>query len=146
MMSDYTRRYSELIKIPTFLGRYEYLRVQGVVGEKTFGFDRWLNQKFYHDKIWKRVKRDIILRDMGCDMAFPDHYIDGRIYIHHINPITRDDIVEQNLTALLDPEYLVCVSYWTHQAIHYGDASLLETHEPPIERRPNDTCLWRKPS
>lgn len=142
-MSDVKKRYSELIKIPTYIGRYEYLRVPGIVGENTFGFDRWLNQKFYHDKIWKRTKRNIIARDLGCDMAFDGYEIYGHIYIHHINPITFEDIANQNLSALLDPDFLVCVSYTTHQAIHYGDASLLSVHEVPIERRPNDTCLWK---
>lgn len=143
-MSDEKKRYSELIKIPTYIGRYEYLRVPGRVGESTFGFDRWLNQRFYHDKVWKRTKRDIIARDLGCDMAFDGYEIYGHIYIHHLNPITREDLINQNLSALLDPEFLVCVSYSTHQAIHYGDARLLSTREAPIERRPNDTCLWKE--
>ena len=143
-MSDVKRRYSELIKIPTYLDRYEYLRINGRVGEDTFGFDRWLNQKFYHDKVWKRTKSAIIARDLGCDMAMDGYEIYGRIYVHHLNPITYDDIVNQNLSALLDPEFLVCVSHSTHEAIHYGDKNLLRLHESPVERRPNDTCLWKE--
>lgn len=135
------RTYSELITIPTFEERYEYLRLGGKVGEETFGFDRYLNQAFYKSDEWLSVRDFVIVRDCGCDLAMPDREIHGRILIHHMNPITVDDIVKRS-KYLLDPEYLICTVKNTHDAIHYGDSSLLIT--APIERTKNDTCPWRR--
>ena len=134
------KTYSELIAIPTYEERFRYLKLDGVIGEETFGFDRYLNQLFYNSDAWKSRRNEIIIRDNGCDMAMNDYEIQGRIYIHHMNPIAITDIVTQS-DFLLNPEYLVCVAFRTHQAIHYGDESLLVT--TPIERKPNDTCPWR---
>lgn len=138
--------YSELILIPTFEERYEYLRLGGKVGEETFGFDRWLNQQFYRkDEEWLAVRDHVILRDTGNNDYCQDlgmdwgHDIRGRILVHHMNPITREDIIYRT-KFLLDPEYLICTIDNTHRAIHYGDRSLLIT--APRERRPNDTCPW----
>ena len=142
------RTYSELIKLPTFEERYRYLRIGGRVGEETFGFDRYLNQKFYRtDPEWKRVKDYVILRDTGnndyCqDLGMPYGYdIRGTILIHHMNPITQEDIIKRT-EYLLDPEYLICTILNTHNAIHYGDESLLIT--APVERSRYDTCPWRR--
>lgn len=135
------RTYSELITLKTFEERYEYLRLDGVVGEDTFGYDRYLNQKFYNSKLWKdRIRPKIILRDNGCDMGLEGYEIQGNIYIHHMNPITKDDILNMS-KFLVDPEYLICLSFDTHQAITYG----LEKppQQFPIERTMNDTCPWR---
>lgn len=134
------RTYSELITIPTFEERYRYLRLGGRVGEETFGFDRYINQTFYKSKEWQLIRDYVITRDMGCDLAMEGREIPGRILIHHMNPITVEDIINKS-EYLLDPEYLVCTLKATHDAIHYGDESLLLTG--PIERRPNDTCPWR---
>lgn len=135
------RTYQELIAIPSFKERYQYLRLNGFVGKDTFGFDRYLNQKFYHSPEWKQIRRDVIIRDEGRDLAMEGYEIQNGLYIHHMNPIGVDDI--QNATEfLLNPDYMVCVSFNTHQAIHYGDESLLP--QLPIERRPNDTCPWRQ--
>lgn len=140
-MSTTIKTYSELIRIPTFLERFKYLRLGGKVGEETFGYDRYLNQTFYRSPEWKRFRRDIILRDQGCDLGIYDREIVGRIFIHHLNPITQRDIVERNMKVLLNPENAISVSYETHNAIHYGDESLLITE--PIVRTMNDTCPWR---
>lgn len=137
----YIRSYDELITIPTFEERYEYLKLNGRVGEETFGFDRWLNQKFYQSDEWKDIRRDVILRDAGCDLGIEDREIVGRIYIHHMNPITVDDIILHS-DYLLNPMYLVCTSKLTHDTIHYGDKSLLQ--EDFKERKPYDTCPWRQ--
>ena len=134
------RTYSELITIPTFEKRYEYLRLQGKVGEETFGFDRWLNQVFYKSNEWKSVRNKVIVRDFGCDLAVRDREIQGRILVHHMNPVMIKDIVDRT-DFLLNPEYLISTSKNTHDAIHYGDSSLLTTM--PIERTQNDTCPWR---
>lgn len=134
------RTYSELIALPTFEERYEYLRLGGKVGEDTFGFDRYLNQSFYKSKEWLAIRDKVIIRDNGCDLAMEDREINGRILIHHMNPITKEDILNRS-EFLLDPEYLICTVKNTHDAIHYGDASLLIT--APIERSKNDTCPWR---
>lgn len=134
------RTYSELIKIPTFKDRFEYLRLDGKVGEETFGFDRYLNQIFYKSQEWKAVRDFVIIRDQGCDLAMEGHEIFGRILVHHMNPIRIEDIVNRS-KYLLDPEYLICTIKNTHDAIHYGDGSLLITG--PIERTKNDTCPWR---
>lgn len=133
------RTYHELIQLPSFRERYEYLRIGGLVGNDTFGFDRYLNQKFYHSPEWKQIRRDVIIRDEGRDLAMEGYEIQNGVYIHHMNPIGKDDL--QNATELLlNPDYLVCVSFRTHQAIHYGDAGLLP--QLPVERRPGDTKLW----
>lgn len=135
------RTYSELSKLKTFKERYEYLKLSSVVGEDTFGYDRYLNQQFYKSTAWKRVRDQVIIRDNGCDLGIDDRYINSRIYVHHMNPITKSDII--NLTEyLLNPEYLICVSKNTHDAIHYGSEELLYTNHM-VERRPNDTCPWR---
>lgn len=135
------RTYTELIQLPTFKERYDYLRLGAIVGQDTFGFDRYLNQKFYHSKEWQQIRRDVIIRDEGRDLAMPGYEIQNGIYIHHMNPITVQDINDVT-NFLLNPEYLVCVTQQTHNAIHYGDASLLP--QLPVERRPNDTCPWRQ--
>lgn len=135
------KTYSELIKLPTFEERYQYLRLSGRVGDDTFGFDRYLNQNFYRSAKWKRIRDEVIVRDNGCDLGMEDRIIYGKILIHHMNPITDKDIL--NLTdLLLDPEYLICVTHTTHNAIHYGDESLLVTN--PVVRTRNDTCPWKR--
>jgi len=134
------RTYSEMIALPTYEERFEYLQLNGRVGEDTFGFDRYLNQIFYRSKEWKSVRDYVIIRDNGCDLATEGYTIGGKILIHHMNPITIRDI-EQQSDFLLNPEYLVCVAHNTHNAIHYGDKSLLIT--APIERTKYDTCPWR---
>lgn len=135
------RTYSELITFPTFEERYKYLRLGGKVGEETFGFDRYLNQVFYSSKEWKQVRDHVIVRDYGCDLGVPDRQIFGRILIHHMNPISAEDILKRS-EYLLDPEYLITTVKNTHDAIHYGDDSLLITM--PVERSKNDTCPWRR--
>ena len=135
------KTYSELITLPTFLERYNYLRIGGRVGEETFGFDRYLNQEFYQrDPEWKRVRDQVIIRDLGRDLAIEGREIYGRILVHHMNPVTADDIIHRT-KYLLDPEYLICTMKSTHDAIHYGDINLL--NNGPIERRKNDTCPWK---
>ena len=135
------RTYSELIKLPTFKERFEYLKLGGVIGEETFGFDRYLNQMFYKSREWKKLRNDIIVRDNGCDLAMPDHeIIDQTILIHHMNPITKEDIL--NMTEfVLNPEYLICTILNTHNTIHYGNSDLL--YQEPIVRYKNDMCPWR---
>lgn len=135
------RTYSELIALPTFEERYDYLRLGGKVGEETFGFDRWINQKFYKDPEWLAVRDQVIIRDEGCDLAIPGREIYGRILVHHMNPITMDDIM-QRTELLLNPEYLICTIKSTHDAIHYGDRTLLATG--PVQRSRNDTCPWKR--
>ena len=134
------RTYTELTRIPTFIERFKYLKLGGRVGEETFGYDRYLNQQFYQSYDWKRLRRDIIIRDCGCDLAFPDREIFDRIYIHHMNPISPEDILRHS-EEVMNPEFLICTSKLTHEAIHFGDESLLFME--PIERRPGDTCPWR---
>ena len=137
------RTYSELITIPTFEERYRYLRIGGKVGEATFGFDRYLYEAFLKSDEWLSTRDYVIIRDNGCDLAMPDREIKGetRILIHHMNPITKEDLLRRT-KYLLDPEYLVCTLKNTHDAIHYGDESLLI--KSPIERTKNDTCPWRR--
>lgn len=134
------KTYSELIKLPTFIERYEYLKLDGRVGVETFGFDRYMNQRFYHSDEWRSIRDYVIARDLGRDLAMDGYDIYDKIYIHHMNPITQMDIVNFN-ADMIDPEFLVCTTHNTHNAIHYGNASLLITG--PIERRPNDTCPWK---
>ena len=135
------RTYSELSKLKTFEDRFQYLRLDGIVGEETFGFDRYLNQILYQSDEWKRRRRDIIIRDNGCDLGCEGFEVHGRILIHHINPITVDDIVNRN-PKVFDPENLILTSHNTHQAIHYGNEDLLILAQ--IERSKNDTCPWRR--
>lgn len=129
-----------MVKLGTFRERYEYLRLDGQVGHETFGFDRYLNQLFYKSKEWLSVRDFIITRDNGCDLGMKGHEIFGRILIHHMNPITKQDILELS-DLLLNPEYLICTADHTHNAIHYGDEKQLFTE--PIERTKNDTCPWK---
>jgi len=133
------RTYSELISLPTYEQRFNYLKLDGKVGEETFAKDRWLNQKFYHSQEWRSLRNKIIVRDLGCDMALKGFQIYERPLIHHMNPISQDDIL-QHSDYLINPEYLITVAYNTHQAIHYGNADLLM--ESPIERKAGDTKLW----
>lgn len=134
-----TRCYSELMLLPTFEERYEYLKLCGEVGKDTFGFDRWINQKFYKSQEWKQVRRDVIIRDEGRDLGMEGYELQNGIYVHHMNPMLPKDIVDAS-DWILNPEYLICCSFDTHNAIHYGDASLLPK---VIERKPNDTCPWK---
>lgn len=137
------KRYSEVIKLPTAEERFHYLKLGSSIGESTFGFDRYLNQTFYTSREWRKFRSDMILRDNGCDMALPDRDIPkgARLILHHINPLTLEDVEEQG-EALFDPENVICVSDRTHNAIHFGDISLLVFD--PIVRRPNDTCPWKQ--
>ena len=134
------RTYSQLKRLQTFEERYDYLKLGGVVGEDTFGFDRYMNQNFYRSREWKRVRDEVIMRDNGCDLGVDGYEIRGKILIHHMNPITSEDIHRVS-DYLLNPEYLICVTHRTHNAIHYGDESLIVA--APIERTQNDTCPWR---
>ena len=135
------RTYSELSHLKSFEERYRYLRLNGTVGKETFGFDRFLNQDFYRSQEWKRIRDLVIVRDGGCDLAIEDRIVYGKIFIHHMNPILPKDI-ETSSDFLLNPEYLITTTLNTHNAIHYGDESLLVT--VPVERSRNDTCPWRK--
>lgn len=134
------RTYSELILLPTFEERFKYLQLNGRVGDDTFGFDRYINQNFYRSAEWKRIRDQIIIRDNGCDLALEGYEIYGRILIHHMNPITVKD-VELSTEYLMNPEYLICVTHNTHNAIHYGDEKQIITG--PIVRTKNDTCPWK---
>lgn len=134
------KTYSQLITIPTFEDRFHYLKLSGKVGEETFGFDRYYNQRFYRSKEWKDIRNYVIARDGGCDLAIPDREIYGRIYIHHMNPISIRDIREAT-EYLLNPDYLISVSKQTHDAIHYSDESIL-LFSSPIKRIAGDTKLW----
>ena len=142
MKTPIIRTYSELTKLPTFKQRYEYLKLGGVVGEDTFGFDRYLNQIFYKSKEWLELRDEIIIRDHGCDLGLEGYEINERILIHHMNPITKNDILDRT-DFLLNPEYLISTIKRTHDAIHYGDyESLIDN--VVIERCKNDTCPWRR--
>lgn len=135
------RTYSELMTIPTFLGRYEYLKIGGRVGEETFGYDRWLNQQFYQSYEWKQIRNMVIIRDLGRDLAMEGWEINSKLYIHHMNPVSKDDIVNRT-DILLNPEFLITCSFETHNAIHYGDERLLPI-QMVVERTPYGTCPWR---
>ena len=136
------RTYSELVRLPTFKQRYEYLRLGGSVGEDTFGFDRYLNQIFYKSKEWNRIRDQVIIRDHGCDLGLDGYEINDRILIHHMNPITKADILERT-EFLLNPDYLISTMKRTHDAIHYGTyESLIDVFV--IERTKNDPCPWRR--
>lgn len=134
------KSYSELITIPKFSDRVRYLKLDGHVGFENSEVYRWLHQKFYHTAEWKQLRNQIIIRDGGLDLAHPDRPITGRVLIHHINQITKEDILDRSY-ALFDPENLISVSHITHNAIHYGDESLLP--DDYVERTPNDTCPWK---
>lgn len=139
-MNTMNRTYSELITLPTFEERFKYLQLNGAVGRDTFGFDRYLNQYIYQrSQRWKSVRDKIIVRDNGCDLGVEGYSIYGRIIIHHMNPISVEDILSDR-DWVFDPEFLICVSHRTHNAIHYGDETLLP--QAPIERTKNDTCPW----
>lgn len=135
------RTFTELSKLKTFEERFQYLSLNGHVGSQTFGDERWLNQVLYTSYKWRKVRRSIIIRDNGCDLGHPDRIIGGVIYIHHMNPLTIEQ-VENDDPVIYDPEFLICASKNTHLAVHYGDESLLIP--ALIERRPGDTCPWRK--
>ena len=134
------RTYNELMLLPTFKERFEYLKLSGRVGEETFGFDRWINQKFYRSAEWKHIRDQVIIRDNGCDLGVEGREIYGKILIHHMNPITKKDILDRT-DLLLNPMYLISVTKQTHDAIHYSDESILMND--PIVRSRNDTCPWR---
>jgi hypothetical protein len=139
LMSSKIRSYSELIRIHDFNERFKYLRLHSSIGVATFGFDRYLNQRFYTSVQWRQIRNEVIARDNGCDLGVKDHEIYDRVTIHHMNPILVDDITSGQ-DRILDPEFLISVSHTTHNAIHYGDEKLLV--KPLIARRPGDTKLW----
>lgn len=139
MKNTTTRSYSELRRIKTLEDRFRYLALRGEIGKSTFGFDRYLNQQFYSSTQWRQIRNHVIVRDNGCDLGVDGHDIHDRIYIHHMNPMTADDIVHAD-PSILDPEFLIAVTHRTHNAIHYGDEELLP--KPLIERRSGDTKLW----
>lgn len=134
------RCYRDLKRIDSFNERYLYLKTTGKVGEETFGLDRYVNQQLYRSQRWKRTRSEVIIRDNGCDLGIEGREIDRYIVIHHMNPITLEDI-EYDRDEIYNPEYLICCSSRTHQAIHFGDEGLLL--KDYVERKPNDTCLWR---
>ena len=136
------KTYSELVKLPTFEERYQYLRLGGQVGDETFGHDRYLNQTFYKSKEWLRIRDEVILRDLGCDLGILGREIFKRVIIHHMNPLSKTDIIDRT-DFLLNPEYLICTTKRTHDAIHYSDNSILTPDILP-ERSANDTCPWRR--
>ncbi len=134
-----TRSYSELRRYQTFEERFEYLSIRGEVGKATFGFDRWINQAFYRSREWKQVRDYVIVRDDGCDLGIPGYEIRSQLLVHHMNPISSEDL-ECGEEWVLDPEFLITTTHRTHNTIHYGDSSLLI--KPPVDRRPGDTKLW----
>lgn len=136
------KTYTELSQLQTFEERFEYLKLHGKVGEDTFGFDRYLNQQLYKSPEWKRVRNEVILRDNACDLGLDDYDIFGTVYVHHMNPLTSRDIIDST-DFLLNPEYLICVSLDTHNAIHYGSMDYPNTKKI-VTRRPNDHAPWRK--
>lgn len=133
------RRYSELVQIPSFEERFDYLQLRGRVGIATFGFERWANQYFYRSKEWRDVRHKVIARDLGMDLAMDEYPIHAQITVHHMNPISTEDVEDGN-PDILNPEFLITTCHRTHNAIHYGDRSLLP--QPFVERRPGDTRLW----
>ena len=141
MMTMTIRTYSELTLLPTFEDRFEYLRLDGKVGEDTFGFDRYLNQLFYRSQEWKKIRDYVIISDNACDLGVEGYDIYSKVLIHHMNPITARDI-EKRTDLLLDPEYLISTTHNTHNAIHYGDENLII--KTPIVRTKNDTCPWKR--
>lgn len=141
MKNTIIRTYSELITFDSFEDRFRYLKLSGIVGKDTFGFDRYMNQQFYKSREWQDIRNYVIVRDNGCDLGADGHEIYGKILIHHMNPITPEDI-KHSTDFLFNPEYLISTVLLTHNAIHYGDESLLISK--PIERSPNDTCPWKR--
>lgn len=135
------RTYSELLQFDSFEDRFNYLKLDGSVGKDTFGFDRYLNQRFYKSKEWKDIRDEVIFRDLGCDLGVEGYEIYGRVYVHHMNPFIVNDL-QHNVGSLLDPEFLITTTHKTHNAIHYGDDSLLVLE--PVIRTKNDTCPWKK--
>lgn len=136
------RTYSELMSLSTFEERFKYLQLNGSVGSETFGYDRYLNQAFYgKSQEWKDIRDYVIIRDNGCDLGMEGYEIQGRIYVHHMNPVNVEDIIHKN-DILINPEFLICTTHNTHNAIHYGDEGLLIPNKPII-RTENDTCPWR---
>ncbi len=133
------RTYSALSRLHTFEDRYQYLKLNGVVGESTFGFDRWVNQEFYRSREWKAIRSEVIVRDNGCDLGVPGYEIYRDLLIHHMNPVSMKDI-EHGEEWILDPDFLITTSRRTHNAIHYGDESLLP--RIPVQRKSGDTTLW----
>ena len=136
------RTYRELIQLPTLKERFRYLKLSGAVGKATFGYDRYLNQNFYRSQDWKRLRNEIIVRDDGCELGLEGHPIAGRIFIHHINPIDDEDIINST-EYLMNPDYLICVSHDMHNAIHYGNEDILRAKDF-MPRTPNDTCPWKE--
>lgn len=136
------RTYAELVTLPTLKERFEYLKLAGVVGKATFGYDRYLNQRFYKSYEWRSLRNHIITRDGGCELGLDDYEIRGRIFIHHMNPIVDDDIIDDS-DYLMNPNYLICVSQEMHNALHYGNEDILRAKQL-VERRPNDTCPWKE--
>lgn len=134
------RKISELKRLKTFEERYAYLRLSGIVGQSTFGYDRYLNQMLYRSKRWLNARDIVIIRDQGCDLGIEDYEIRGRIIVHHMNPISIEEI-ERGADEVYDPKFLICTTSDTHNAIHFGDESLLP--KLPIDRRRNDTCPWK---
>ena len=134
------RTYRELSRLDTFEERFLYLKLSGAVGSATFGFDRYLNQEFYRSNLWKRARRDVIARDYGCDLGLEGNEIFDKVYVHHMNPMSPDDIKYSNFD-IVNPEFLICVTHDTHNGIHYGDEKLLRRRRH-VERRPGDTKLW----
>lgn len=134
------RTYRELRRIRSFEGRYEYLKLGGTIGVSTFGYDRYLNQILYTSDRWRKIRDEVIVRDEGCDLGIEGYELHGGIWVHHMNPITPEDL-ESGSEDVYDPEFLICSAKLTHSAIHYGDISLLP--KPPVERRKNDTIPWR---
>ena len=134
------RCYNDLIQLKTFEERFSYLKLHGKVGEDTFGFDRYLNQQLYKSLRWKMARSQVIIRDDGCDLGLDGYQLDNYIVVHHMNPLTLEDLEEER-DEIFDPNYLICCSSRTHKAIHFGDENLLS--RDPIIRRPNDTCPWR---
>ena len=140
MRNTMIRTYRECMQLPTFQERYRYLQIGGQVGKETFGFDRYLNQMLYRTPEWKRFRRDMIVRDNGCDLGCEGYEIYGNVLVHHVNPITVEDVMNRN-PCIFDPNNVICTSLNTHNAIHYGDETLLITE--PVIRKPNDTCPWK---
>lgn len=134
------RRYRELIRFDSYYERFEYLKLRGEVGVATFGRERYLNQMLYHSPRWRKVRDEVIIRDNGCDLAHPDFEIHDKIIVHHMNPLSIEDI-ELDRDSIYDPEFLICTTTMTHNAIHYGDADLLA--QLPVQRYPGDTCPWK---
>lgn len=137
-----SKTFSELSSLQTFEERFKYLQLHGQVGTDTFGHARYLNQKFYRSTEWKNVRSFVIARDMGYDLGCVDRPISGEVYVHHINPITPEDIINGNMDKLLNPENLISVSLETHNALHYGDDSVVHKYDI-IDRKPGDTCPWK---